>query len=136
MFKKLVLIAFTVALSTATNSRSYQKPNDQVWTSVVAWFGKNNVPIKAIDKAGGSLYAEASSFDDSAADCGKPAASSAQPVARTAGFSVSVRQAGGGTTVTVTTQFVEMHGSGASRTTVPCVSKGVLENLLLSSIGN
>lgn len=136
MLKSSVVIALAVAASATTNSRTYQKPSDQVRTNVVAWFAANKIAIKAMDKTGGSLYAEATSFDDTAADCGKPAASALQPVGRTADFSVSVRQAGSATTVTVTTQFVETRGSGASRANVACVSKGVLENLLLSSISN
>jgi hypothetical protein len=134
VFTHLVLIAFMVTAPTVKNSRSYQKPYDQVWANVVAWFAKNNVAIKAIDRAGGSIYAEGASFDNTVADCGKPGPGLLQPVGRRASFNVFVNHVGSEPTVTVTTQFEEMRASGANRATVVCVSKGVLENLLLSSI--
>src|ERR1035441_3364490 len=143
MLKKLVLVAVTVAVSACAsgpgkyalkNSRSYQKPYDQVWEDVVAWFAKNNVAIKTIEKVSGVIYAERASFDDTVADCGKPGLTLLQPVGRRASFNVFVNHASSEPTVTITTQFEEIRAFGANRSTVACVSKGVLENLILSSI--
>lgn len=146
MFKKRVLIAVAVALSgcgsnpgtyAVKNSGTYARPYDLVWEDVVEWFAKNNVQIKTIDKSSGVIYAERiwmNQFDDTVSDCGKPAFPFVA-VSRRASFNVFVNHANATSpTVTVTAQFEETRAYGANRIVAACVSKGVLENLVLRSI--
>ncbi len=147
MFKRLALIAFAVAVSSCgssgpgkyavKNSGTYARPYDLVWEDAVAWFAKNNVQVKTIDKSSGVIFAERvylGEFDATVMDCGK-AGFPFRPVSRRASFNVFIPHANDNRpTVTVTTEFEETRAAGADRTVVACVSKGVLENLILNSI--
>lgn len=141
MLRKFAVIAVAIAVSACatppatysiSNSRSYTKQYDQVWEDLVAFFAKRNVQIKNIAKDSGVIYAEASRFDDSVADCGNPGIF--QVVGRRAHFNVFVNRSGKQPVVSVNTEFTEMRRFDSNVQTVQCNSKGVLEDLVLSSV--
>jgi len=115
-------------------SATYDLSYDVAWERVVSYFASHNIQIKNIAKDSGVIYAEASSFDDSVADCGKPGLLAV--TGRRATFNVFVRKLGGDTQVSVNTDFMEGLAFGQARSTRQCTSRGALEAAILSTVRN
>jgi len=107
-------------------------PFEDVWEDIVAAFATRNIQVKNIAKDSGVIYAETARFDDSMADCGKPGLFVVQ--ARRANFNVFVTRSGMKPVVSVNTEFTETRRFQDNVMTVPCNSKGVLEQMILQSI--
>lgn len=116
------------------NSETFSVGYDAAWESVVSYFASHNIQIKNIAKDSGVIYAEAASFDDSVADCGKSGLLAI--TGRRATFNVFVHKVPAGTQVSVNTEFMEGLAFGQSRTTRQCTSRGVLESTILNAVRN
>jgi len=114
------------------SSETYSLSYDVAWERVVSYFASHNIQIKNIAKDSGVIYAEASTFDDSVADCGKPGLFAI--TGRRATFNVFVRKVAGGAQVSVNTDFMEELAFGQSRTTRQCTSRGLLESAILGAV--
>lgn len=116
------------------NSETFNVGYDIAWENVVSYFASHNIQIKNIAKDSGVIYAEAASFDDSVADCGKPGLFAI--TGRRATFNVFVHKVQNGTQVSVNTEFMEGLAFGQSRTTRQCTSRGALETTVLNAVGD
>lgn len=105
---------------------------DVAWERVVSYFASHNIQIKNIAKDSGVIYAEASTFDDSVADCGTPGL--LVVTGRRATFNVFVHRVPSGTQVSVNTDFMEGLAFGQSRSTRQCTSRGALEATILNAV--
>lgn len=115
------------------NSRTFSKAFDPVWEDIVAFFAKNNIQVKNIAKDSGVIYAEASSFDANAADCGNPGMW--RPIGRRANFNVFVSRSGSGPMVSVNTEYIETRrGFGDAIANERCISTSALEQAILNAI--
>ena len=117
---------------TVANTKSYQKPYDQVWEELVAHFARRNIQIKNIAKDSGVIYAEAARFDDTVADCGKPGIF--QVVGRRANFNVFVTRSAKDPVVSVNSEFTETRRFESNVQTVQCNSRGILEASILGAV--
>jgi uncharacterized lipoprotein len=114
------------------NNETYALSYDVAWERVVSYFASHNIQIKNIAKDSGVIYAEASTFEEPVADCGKPGLFAV--TGHRATFNVFVRRVAGGTQVSVNTEFTEGLAFGQNRTTRQCTSRGVLENAILGAV--
>ena len=139
------LIGCTLALAVAgcataptktafENSRVYPESYDAVWTQVVGFFATHNIPIKNIAKDSGVIYAEQLSFDTADADCGSHPLTI--PLKGTVSFNAFVQSQATSTRVTITANFqqelTDIYNHPLA--TVPCLSRGVIEQTILNSI--
>jgi hypothetical protein len=116
------------------SSETYNVSYDAAWEGVVSYFASHNIQIKNIAKDSGVIYAEAATFDDSVADCGKPGL--LVVTGRRATFNVFVHKVPAGTQVSVNTEFMEGLAFGQSRSTRQCTSRGSLEAAILNAVRN
>lgn len=116
-------------------SRTYSASYEQVWSRLIVFLAQRNIPLKAIAKDSGVIYAEALRFDEGQADCG--GAGMLKPIARLARFNVLVQPADGQQLVSVNINFTETRYSSFDYSThqVECRSKGVIEKDILNAIG-
>jgi uncharacterized lipoprotein len=146
MRKKGIYVAALVSLLTLSgcatapqrhnvqSSETFNVSYDAAWESVVSYFASHNIQIKNIAKDSGVIYAEAATYDDSVADCGKPGLFAV--TGRRATFNVFVHRVSAGTQVSVNTEFMEGLAFGENRTTRQCTSRGVLESTILNVVRN
>jgi hypothetical protein len=97
----------------------------------LAFFTSNNIQIKTIEKDSGVIYAERARADPSMADCGQDLA---VELSRPANLNVFVKEASGGTQVTVNANFEVVRTFDNRTWNAPCHSTGLLEKQILSSI--
>lgn len=118
-------------LTVFEKTRTYAKPKDQAWAAVLAYFTRNNISVKVLEKDSGVIYAENASFATDLADCGQ---SRALEISRLASLNVFVRPTGGGTEVSVNTKFSLVRTMEGQTWNVECFSRGILEREILDSI--
>lgn len=122
------------------NSQTYAEPFDLVWRKTVQFFSSNNIEIKTIDKSSGVIYAEFGNVpvDNTFMDCGQHGLEIV--VADAGQFNVFIVSNGGNsTTATINDDFQQTRTtiSNTNQTfIVKCSSTGVLEQQILSSLGN
>jgi hypothetical protein len=97
---------------------------------LVAFFASGNIQIKNIAKDSGVIYAEATRFDYTLADCGTPGLF--QVSGRRVNFNVFVNRSS--STVAVNTDFMEVRRLENNVQTVTCNSRGILEGKLLNAV--
>lgn len=115
------------------NNISFQKSYDVVWERIVSVFARNNIAVKNIAKDSGVIFAERAGFDNTLADCGTPGIFI--PISRRMQLNVFVNRSGKDPVVGINTEFIEMRRfMDAPPVAVTCVSKGVVENIILNQI--
>ena len=116
-------------------SRTYNASYEQVWSRLIVFLAQRNIPLKAIAKDSGVIYAEALRFDEGQADCG--GAGMLKPITRLARFNVLVQPADGQQLVSVNINFTETRYNSFDHSShsVECRSKGVVEKEILNAIG-
>ena len=117
-----------------TKGRAYNQSYEQVWEGLVRFFASRNIAVKNIAKDSGVIFAERASFADELADCGSRGMW--QVLGRRVGFNVFVTKSGERPFVSVNTEFVEVRKFYEQVVNVTCVSTGVLEAQVLSSLGS
>jgi len=121
------------------NSTTIPLSKDEVWSNLVEYFATSSISIKTIEKDSGIIYAErmlaGAAEISSVASCGSSFMSPS--VGATADLNVFVReQPGGGSRVTVTTNFREIRSNALADgqlSTVRCNSIGVMEAAILNA---
>ncbi len=114
-------------------SRTYALTKDQVWSNLLGYFTSNSIQIKTIEKASGVIYAERAVADPTMADCGSAPLS--MEFGRPATLNVFVKPVDSGhTQVTVNASFEVVRNFENTTWKDQCLSTGVLERQILSSI--
>lgn len=116
-------------------SRTYNASYEHVWSRLIVFLAQRNIPLKAIAKDSGVIYAESLRFDEGQADCG--GAGMLKPIARLALLNVLVQPANGQQLVSVNINFTETRYNSFDYSSHPveCRSKGVVEKEILNAIG-
>lgn len=132
----LLLISILGACATAppTNydvqrSFEYSEGFDEVWSAVIDTFGEMGYAIDNMERASGFITTDRMSVNRGSPylDCGRPGGLMVDSN-WTGRFNVVVREEGGGSTVTVNTDWQAVRSLGeTSRTTINCVSTGAFE---------
>lgn len=124
---------------TVENERIYPLPRAEVWQRAVDWVSASQLTIKSIDKDSGLIYADAtySDFDaiDAFADCGSTGFYHEWGAALQ--LNLFVTEAAGGAKLRANAkirQELMSRFNPAVKSSVDCVSTGVLERQLLDAV--
>jgi NlpB/DapX lipoprotein len=131
-------------------SRTYQQSKTVVWGEIVRFLQANDITVRQSDPASGMIEADRQNYQDTAgwAECELARATdrssdsrrprrARQRLDRSVSLMIAVREAGGGTEVTVDGTFTErqIHPWRNLPFRTGCVSTGVFERALFDAIG-
>lgn len=122
-------------------SKTYNQNYEKTWLRVVEWFAQNDITIDQIDKESGLIAAKEFTVDDSYLDCGsfKTAGVSDSSMVRAGAVNVVVRDLRGRSSMSVNFWGEFLYTASGSGSFFiengKCLSKGKLENQIISHIG-
>jgi hypothetical protein len=123
-------------------TRTFDQDYDTSWGHVVAFFGRNNIPIKNLERDSGivvaeeeMLYSPGAYVPPNGLDCGKPGGL-AVPVGYQLNFNVVARKVGSRTEITINVFGKQARQIGGQPVYwSECLSTGYLERAILGAIG-
>ncbi len=132
------LVGCTPLPPTATadfkQTRQVEIDFDGAWQRIIDQLANEPIPIKALERSSGVIYAQGLVPSDSGmADCGRGRGWKA--IDQTAvNLNVFVRQAPTATAITINARFTQVYVSGPDSRVILCVSKGTLEERIFDSL--